>query len=498
MTHTQIRLPLSALFLAVATLAGCGGDSDSPPGAAKTAQTITFSPTAAITVGGGTGTLAATSTSGLAVAFSSTTTSICTVSGTTLTPVAAGTCHIEASQAGDATYEAATVVGQDITVNPAVLSTTLVSFEESPAPALAGFGGAEDSTVVVDPEDSGNHVVKVVKSATAEVWAGTTASICPNQAIVTLPISDSNHTMTARVWSPDAGIPVNLKVEDASDPSHSVETLANVTTASGWQTLTFDFANQRPGTAALNVAYNFNKASIFFNFGTDGATVGSAKTYYFDDLKFIGSNFSVACPSVTPTLVFSNGYTSTNTTAQGGAWGYFSGNFTSYAHTYTGGDFADATPAVAADLTSFYISVTTSAPTTAGYIGMYVTYASGGLTLSGQTNLLIELGIDANHFQQASNKDITVTIEGLGQGCNPKVNRTVTPTTDQKINYTLPLNTFTTISESCGGAYTTAAQVLALPVNAVNSQLDFPNANTTVVNGGAYGTGIARGKTSFQ
>jgi hypothetical protein len=39
---------------------------------------------------------------------------------------------------------------------------------------------------------------------------------------------------------------------------------------------------------------------------------------------------------------------------------------------------------------------------------------------------------------------------------------------------------------------------LALPVNAVNSQLDFPNANTTVINGGAYGTGLARGKTAFQ
>ena len=58
--------------------------------------------------------------------------------------------------------------------------------------------------------------------------------------------------------------------------------------AGGWQTLTFDFANQAAGTAALNLAYTYNKASIFFNFGVTGAAVG-AKTYYFDDVAFGGA-----------------------------------------------------------------------------------------------------------------------------------------------------------------------------------------------------------------
>ena len=39
---------------------------------------------------------------------------------------------------------------------------------------LLGFGGAEDSTIVVDPTGGTNKVAKVVKSATAELWAGTT------------------------------------------------------------------------------------------------------------------------------------------------------------------------------------------------------------------------------------------------------------------------------------------------------------------------------------
>ena len=91
--------------------------------------------------------------------------------------------------------------------------------------------------------------------------------------------------MNVRVWSPHAGIQVRLKVEDKNDPTKSCETEAAVTIASGWQTLEFNFANQAAGTAALNLAFSYNKASIFFNFGVTGATAGE-RIYYFDDVKF--------------------------------------------------------------------------------------------------------------------------------------------------------------------------------------------------------------------
>ncbi|NEN24632.1 T9SS type A sorting domain-containing protein, partial [Cryomorpha ignava] len=64
-----------------------------------------------------------------------------------------------------------------------------------------------------------------------------------------------------------------------------VETETMTTMAGDWETLTFDFANQVDGTAALNFANTYNKASIFFNFGTDGVTAG-AQTYYWDDVTF--------------------------------------------------------------------------------------------------------------------------------------------------------------------------------------------------------------------
>ncbi|MCK7481721.1 MAG: hypothetical protein M0C28_34535 [Candidatus Moduliflexus flocculans] len=76
---------------------------------------------------------------------------------------------------------------------------------------LTGFGGADDSTVVVDPTDAANKVARVVKSATAELWAGTTVSTGPNFSVPTLPFTASSTTMTVRVWSPDAGIQVRLQ-----------------------------------------------------------------------------------------------------------------------------------------------------------------------------------------------------------------------------------------------------------------------------------------------
>jgi hypothetical protein len=61
-----------------------------------------------------------------------------------------------------------------------------------------------------------------------------------------------------------------------------VEAQVNTSTANGWETLVFDFSNQVAGTAALNVSYTYDKASIFFDFGT----AGNGKTFYWDNVVF--------------------------------------------------------------------------------------------------------------------------------------------------------------------------------------------------------------------
>ena len=91
--------------------------------------------------------------------------------------------------------------------------------------------------------------------------------------------------MSVSIYSPTAGTPIRLKVEDSGDPTISVETEAVTTVANEWETLVFDFSNEATGTAALNLGYSYNKASIFFNFGTTGAQAGE-QTYLWDNLYF--------------------------------------------------------------------------------------------------------------------------------------------------------------------------------------------------------------------
>jgi hypothetical protein len=70
-------------------------------------QTITFPPIPTASLGQGTVTLEATATSGLTIAYSSLTPSVCTVAGNIVTLLAEGTCTIAANQAGDANTAAA-------------------------------------------------------------------------------------------------------------------------------------------------------------------------------------------------------------------------------------------------------------------------------------------------------------------------------------------------------------------------------------------------------
>jgi hypothetical protein len=152
---------------------------------------------------------------------------------------------------------------------------------------LTGFGGAEDSTVIADPDDATNRIARVVKSATAELWAGTTVSTLPGDSVPPLPIDAANTRMRVRVFVPAAGTVVRLKIEDARDPTITCETEATSASGGAWETLTFDFAREAPGTARLDVRRRFDRVSIFFAFGRTGAA-GGAGTYHFDELTFLG------------------------------------------------------------------------------------------------------------------------------------------------------------------------------------------------------------------
>lgn len=152
---------------------------------------------------------------------------------------------------------------------------------------LIDFGGNQ-SEIIIDPNDPNNNVVKTIKTETAELWAGTTVGGTVGFA-EPIPFAAPDTTlMSVVVWSPAVGIPIRLKVEDANNPGITCETEALSTVASAWDTLVFDFSNPAPGTPAINFANTYNKASIFFNFGTTGGDAGE-QTYYWDYMDFIGA-----------------------------------------------------------------------------------------------------------------------------------------------------------------------------------------------------------------
>jgi hypothetical protein len=166
---------------------------------------------------------------------------------------------------------------------PAAAQVTLpVTFEEAIDYGLTDFGG-NMSSIVADPTDPNNTVAQSIKGDMAELWAGTTigGDVGFDSAI---PFSATATKFSVRVWSPDAGIPVRLKVEDAADPGIFVEKDVMTTIAMEWETLEFDLSE--PTNGAINLANTYDKLSIFFNFGTTGADAGE-KTYYWDDVIFI-------------------------------------------------------------------------------------------------------------------------------------------------------------------------------------------------------------------
>ena len=117
---------------------------------AKANQAITFGALAGKTYGDAPFTVSATASSGLAVSFSSTTTGVCTVAGSTVTIVAAGTCTIVANQAGNANYNAAPQVTQSFTVGKKAASVTPNAASKTYGDADPAFTGTLSGFLVAD------------------------------------------------------------------------------------------------------------------------------------------------------------------------------------------------------------------------------------------------------------------------------------------------------------------------------------------------------------
>ena len=151
---------------------------------------------------------------------------------------------------------------------------------------LISFGDAIDS-IVVDPTNANNMVLRQNKPTGAQTWAGTVVG--DGGLANAIPFTATHHFMTARVWSAAAGTPILMKVENVTTGSISVETIATTTLAGAWETLTFDFSNNASGTPAIDYNQTYGKVIIFGDFGN----AASGKTFYFDDIEFSASGVGI-------------------------------------------------------------------------------------------------------------------------------------------------------------------------------------------------------------
>ena len=374
---------------------------------------------------------------------------------------------------------------------------------------FTGFGGAEDTSLQSDPTNATNTVARVNRSSSAETFAGTVVSTGPSLTAGTIPFSATNTRMTVRVYSPAAGIPVRLKLEDAADTTHSVETEAVTTIANGWETLTFDFANEVAGTAALNLAYNYNRIIIFFNFGAAGAAAG-AQTFYFDDVLFIaggggGGGFvgGVFAAEYTGDLGIAGSAKST----LGGDIGFFYDPRLASTKAYDFGGISG--PAQnPGGVNNFYFGFGLKPPAiTDAYFGAYVNAPSNGVVdVKTFTNLNLTFWGPAELFEKTFTPAIQVVMAGPPvAGCASNSGRSEVQTiigSALKIgaasNYVLPLSGFT-LKFACSGE-TTVAQVLAsiaqvnISLIGTNIQYSVPDTSTPP----AYANGLNVGPIKFN
>ena len=163
-------------------------------------QLISFAPLPAKAYGDTSFSVSATTTSGLTVAFSSISASVCSIAGNTVTILAAGTCTIRASQAGNANVSAATPVDQSFTVSTRSITLTAdndtFTYGGSASPGFSVTSGAlvgSDAILSATYSYAGTGSTTYPSSTTAPSNAGT-YSVTPSAAVFSSG-SASNYTI---------------------------------------------------------------------------------------------------------------------------------------------------------------------------------------------------------------------------------------------------------------------------------------------------------------
>ena len=378
---------------------------------------------------------------------------------------------------------------------PPTTGTVLLNFDDLlPISAVGGEGGDGSGVVTSPPAGSGatGSAYRVLRSG-GQVYA---------LAILEapLPLTSTRKTISARVYSPTAGIPMVIKLEGSSGAINTGDVQANETVVQGWQTLTWTFASG--GTAT------YTKMVLLPNLGTVDAPPG--KSYFFDDFKLLdavggggGGGGGGGFTGDFAVDYVGDLFTPSAKTSGGGDIGFFFDPRLTAAQSYDYAGVAGAAQDPGGVHNFYYGKGLTGMAITNAYMGAFVKAPNNGtVDVSTYTNLKVRVWGPDQLFRAGTFPALTVVLQGppvAGCGSNSgasEISRTFnTITQGAASEYTLPLNSFT-MKFSCNGQ--TVAQVLQ-SISQFNILLE--GTNIQYVNdqpGSAYGNGLNIGPIKFQ
>ena len=167
------------------------------------------------------------------------------------------------------------------------------------------FGGGDGDGVPIvnnpapNSVNSSSRVGQYTKIAGSESWAGTVAVL--NEDI---DFSGSN-LLSVDVYSPQAGIPVLLKVENETDANIFAEAVTNTTLSNQWERLVFEMP--------VDAAQTYGKVVLFFNFNIPG----TGETYYFDNIQKVPMSLPLDFEIFDPSAYIFSGFGGGNITVEG-------------------------------------------------------------------------------------------------------------------------------------------------------------------------------------
>jgi ribosomal protein S11 len=380
-------------------------------------------------------TLSATASSGLAVSYTSTTTTVCTVSGSTLSLLVPGTCVLHAAQAGNSDYLAAPTLAQSFAVHavpqtitfPAITGTQyalsqltlsattssgLAVSYTSTTPTVCTVSGSTASlliagTCVVDAAQAGNSIYAAAPTVAQSFAVHLVAQKMTFPAITQTPFALTQITLVATATS---GLPVTI-----------TSITPTVCTVSG-----FTASLLVPGTCVLHAAQAGNSDySPAPTLAQDFTVVKAQQSITFPAIT--GTQYALSKVTLTATATSGLAVTYTSTTPTvctvSGSTASLLAPGTCVLHANQAGNTLYAAASMVAQSFSVHLiaqTITFPAITGTQYAGSQLTLtatATSGLavaytsttttvcTVSGNTASLLTAGTCVLHAAQAGNSD---------------------------------------------------------------------------------------------